>query len=67
MGNGQKVVAIMLVAVLLLEFGSLTKLQKIWGLAFDVPENATPDLTRIGTSPTPNSIVLTSVHPGGAM
>jgi len=32
--NPQKTVFVMLAAILLLEFGSLTKMQKIWQLAF---------------------------------
>lgn len=34
MNNGQKTVLVLLVATLLLEFGSLTKLRRVWSLAF---------------------------------
>lgn len=37
----QKTVFTMLVAILLLEFGSLTKLQQIWRLAFQAEETGT--------------------------
>ncbi len=60
-GNPQKVVFTMLAAILLLEFGSLTKLQKVWGLAFNAPATSTPTSTT--TSSNPTVTLMQPTHP----
>lgn len=63
MKNSQKLVFTMLVAVLLLEFGSLTKITTIWGMAFSLDTagtaqaggtvpTSTPTNTGVQTQPT---------------
>jgi hypothetical protein len=61
--NSQKMVFSMLVAILLLEFGSFTKLQRIWQLAFTASTPSTPTTASTNaplvnvspnTHPTPN-------------
>lgn len=62
-GNAQKTVLTMLVAILVLEFGSFTKLRKVWALAFtgsDTSSQGTPTGT-----PTNNTglVQLVQVQP----
>jgi hypothetical protein len=56
--NSQKMVFSMLVAILLLEFGSLTKLQKLWQLAF----NATTPATATATNAPVKSVNVSPTH-----
>lgn len=63
MGNGQKLVFTMLVGILLLEFGSLSKLQRVWGMAFALPDTLVPVKDKLAI--TPNSLVMLSTHPTG--
>lgn len=62
MNNSQKAVFTMLAAVLLLEFGSLSKLQAVWGMAFGVPETLAPDGVRQGIGETTG---MQPTHPSG--
>lgn len=48
MKNSQRIVLSMLMAVLLLEFGSLSKLQIIWSMAFALPEDTISNGTHPG-------------------
>lgn len=65
--NSQKLVFTMLVAALLLEFGSLTKLQKIWTLAFTAPGTQQPTSTPTSTPGTQYTTLTTPAHPGTAV
>lgn len=61
MAKNQKLVFTMLTAILLLEFGSLTKIQKIWGLAFGVPalQGTQPNTNNNGIQVVPSHPVVT--------
>jgi hypothetical protein len=61
--NSQKMVFSMLVAILLLEFGSLTKLQKLWQLAFS---SSTP-ATASTNAPVKSVNIAPNTHPNVGM
>lgn len=63
MNNAQRFVFSSLVAVILLEFGSFTKIQKIWSLAFNNATTTTAQTSSNTNNSNGTITIIPNAHP----